>query len=76
MDWQAQPFSFAGFQAAAGVFFFVRHAPFGKGVFLSFVVNICQYLVNIGQYWSILINIRYCVRYLLYGTAYGTYIYI
>ena len=30
-----------------------------KGVFLLFV---CAYFVNICQYWSTLINIRYCVR--------------
>ena len=33
-------------------FFPPRHAPFEKGVFLSFVVNINQILTNIDKYWQ------------------------
>ena len=50
-----------------------RHAPFEKGVFLSFVVNI---LSTFSQYWSILINISDNIGSYLYTLLINTSFYI
>ena len=48
---------FTAFQVCRRRFcLFLRQTPFEKDMFLTVLVFVCQYLVNISQYLSILIN--------------------